>query len=428
VAAAAAGQPLQVVVSILPQQFLVERVAGERVQVLTLVQPGDNEATYSPGPATLAALDGARAWFTMGVHFELAWLERITRDRPAWKSCRCTRACRCAGRRRASRRRSATTTTTTMPACRTRIPGRTRAWPRGWRSASPRPWRASTRRVPLSTPSAAPAAGRAARAARGARRAAGAGARRHFAVFHPSWGYFADAYGLTQLPIELGGREPGPRGLAEVIRRGREAGVRVVFVQQQFSQRSALAVAEALGAKVVEADPLALDYIDNLRVVAIAWPTALAPAPGDAMTASLAFHGVSFGYGDGPDVVENVDLEIGEHELIGLIGPNGGGKSTLLKLAAGLLKPRQGTVRVFGRAPHEARDEIGYVPQFALFPRDFPITVAQAVLLGRLGGALGLRWSAADRAAARRAIEETELDALADRPLSACRAASCNGC
>jgi zinc transport system ATP-binding protein len=137
------------------------------------------------------------------------------------------------------------------------------------------------------------------------------------------------------------------------------------------------------------------------------------------MTASLSFQGVSFGYGEGPDVVEDVSLDIGEHELIGLIGPNGGGKSTLLKLAAGLLKPRQGTVRVFGRAPHEARDEIGYVPQFALFPRDFPITVAQAVLLGRLGGAFALRWSTADRKAATRAIEETELGALADRPLSA---------
>ena len=137
------------------------------------------------------------------------------------------------------------------------------------------------------------------------------------------------------------------------------------------------------------------------------------------MTASLVFEGVSFGYGDGPDVVENVSLEIESHELIGLIGPNGGGKSTLLKMAAGLLKPRKGSVKVFGRVPHEARDEIGYVPQFALFPRDFPITVAQAVLLGRLSAGFGVRWSGEDRAAAAHAIEETELGALADRPLSA---------
>jgi zinc transport system ATP-binding protein len=137
------------------------------------------------------------------------------------------------------------------------------------------------------------------------------------------------------------------------------------------------------------------------------------------MSSALQFDGVSFGYGDGPDVVVDVDLEIGSHELLGLIGPNGGGKSTLLKMAAGLLKPRRGTVTVFGRAPSAARDEIGYVPQFALFARDFPITVAQAVLLGRLGGGFNLRWTAADHAAADRAIEETELGALAERPLSA---------
>lgn len=137
------------------------------------------------------------------------------------------------------------------------------------------------------------------------------------------------------------------------------------------------------------------------------------------MTASLSFQDVSFGYGDGPDVVEHVDLDVGPHELIGLIGPNGGGKSTLLKLAAGLLKPRQGEVLVFGRPPQAAREEIGYVPQFALFPREFPITVAQAVLLGRLGIGSGFRWSADDRAAAARAINETDLDALAGRPLSA---------
>lgn len=137
------------------------------------------------------------------------------------------------------------------------------------------------------------------------------------------------------------------------------------------------------------------------------------------MTAALSFSGVTFAFPGGPTVVESVDLEVAEHEFLGLIGPNGGGKSTLLKLAAGLLKPDAGEVRVFGRPPAAARDEIGYVPQFAGFPRDFPITVEQAVLLGRLGGRAGLRWDASDRAAARRALEETELGPFARRPLNA---------
>jgi zinc transport system ATP-binding protein len=136
------------------------------------------------------------------------------------------------------------------------------------------------------------------------------------------------------------------------------------------------------------------------------------------MTHALSLRNVSFAY-DGPAVVEDVTLEVGEHELLGLIGPNGGGKSTVLKLAAGLLRPDSGEVLVFGRPPAEARDRVGYVPQFARFPRDFPITVAQAVLLGRVGGRSGLRWSAGDRAAAGRAIEETSLGELSRRPLSA---------
>lgn len=138
------------------------------------------------------------------------------------------------------------------------------------------------------------------------------------------------------------------------------------------------------------------------------------------MSAALSFRDLRFAY-DGPIVVEGVDLEVADNELIGLIGPNGGGKSTLLKLAAGLLKPDHGEVLVFGRPPGEARDEIGYVPQFARFARDFPITVLQAVQLGRIGGGgrFGLKWSAADRRAAEKAIGETELGLLAKRPLTA---------
>ena len=100
-----------------------------------------------------------------------------------------------------------------------------------------------------------------------------------FIVFHPSWGYFADAYGLVQLPIETGGHEPGPRGLATLIERGREAGARAVFVQPQFSERSARAVAEALDARTVTADPLARDYVDNLRRLGAEVAGALAEEP-----------------------------------------------------------------------------------------------------------------------------------------------------
>ena len=91
---------------------------------------------------------------------------------------------------------------------------------------------------------------------------------RTFMVFHPAWGYFADAYGLEQEPIEIEGKEPSAKQLARVIELAKEEGVRVIFVQPQFSQALAKRVAEAIGGVVVPINPLARDYIANLEAVA----------------------------------------------------------------------------------------------------------------------------------------------------------------
>jgi zinc transport system substrate-binding protein len=87
-------------------------------------------------------------------------------------------------------------------------------------------------------------------------------------VFHPAWGYFAETYGLTQVPIEKEGKEPGARALAALIEQARREQVKVIFVQPQFSRRSAEQVARAIGGQVVAIDPLAPDYADNLRQAA----------------------------------------------------------------------------------------------------------------------------------------------------------------
>jgi zinc transport system substrate-binding protein len=89
-----------------------------------------------------------------------------------------------------------------------------------------------------------------------------------FMVFHPSFGYFADAYGLRQEPIELEGKNPTGRQLAEIIRRAREERIRVIFVQPQFSRKSAEVVARSVGAVVMPIDPLARDYLANLERIA----------------------------------------------------------------------------------------------------------------------------------------------------------------
>jgi zinc transport system substrate-binding protein len=96
-----------------------------------------------------------------------------------------------------------------------------------------------------------------------------------FMVFHPSWGYFAQAYGLKQIPIEIEGKEPKPAQLRELIERARQDGIQFIFVQPQFSAKSARVIAGEIGAQVVIADPLAEDWTANLRTVARKFERAL---------------------------------------------------------------------------------------------------------------------------------------------------------
>ncbi len=126
---------------------------------------------------------------------------------------------------------------------------------------------------------------------------------------------------------------------------------------------------------------------------------------------------VSFGFGSAL-VLEQVQLSVGAGEFLGLVGPNAGGKSTLLRLILGLLEPQHGRVRVLGRPPRQVRRRIGYVPQYPPFPRDFPITVEQVVLMGRMGISPWLGpWRGTDRQAARAALRDVEAGDLAQRQI-----------
>jgi len=120
---------------------------------------------------------------------------------------------------------------------------------------------------------------------------------------------------------------------------------------------------------------------------------------------------VSYRYREAP-VLESIDLVLNEGDFLGIIGPNAGGKTTLLKIVLGLLEPERGTVEVFGRSPREARGTIGYVPQYARFDSSFPIDVLDMVRMGRLGRRR--REGAGEaRAAALAALEHVDLADLA---------------
>lgn len=133
---------------------------------------------------------------------------------------------------------------------------------------------------------------------------------------------------------------------------------------------------------------------------------------------AIEFNNVTFGY-DEINAVENINLKVAEKEFLGVIGPNGGGKTTLLKLILGLLRPDKGEVRVLGQNPRHSRRFVGYVPQYAQFERDFPVSVMDVVLMGRLGIAPivgGFR--AEDREAALAAMRKVQVEHLQYRQLS----------
>lgn len=143
-------------------------------------------------------------------------------------------------------------------------------------------------------------------------------------------------------------------------------------------------------------------------------------APVSEAPAVIELQRVSFAYGAGPMVLEDVDFKVADGEFLGLIGPNGGGKTTLLKLILGLLEPVTGEVIVLGRhaaALGRERRLLGYVPQNTGVNKGFPATVLDVVLMGSYAGLGLLRWPGRkEREAARAALCDTGLESLAEQP------------
>ncbi|NMC10031.1 MAG: metal ABC transporter ATP-binding protein [Methanothrix sp.] len=119
-------------------------------------------------------------------------------------------------------------------------------------------------------------------------------------------------------------------------------------------------------------------------------------------------------------VLEDINLDLEEGDFLGLIGPNGGGKSTLLKVMLGFIKPDRGTVLIFGKSPQAARGRIGYMPQKTLFDQNFPVKALDVVLMGRYSrSGLLRRYGREDRDAAMRALEAVGMGVHAEREIGA---------
>jgi len=269
------AQPLRVFVSVLPQTTFVEKVGGEHVAVYAMVGPGDSPTTYHPTPRQLSNLAKAALYVRIGVPFEESWMPRIRSANPNMRVVDARDGIRL--RPMVEHEHGEGEHPHGEDPAEPHLEASEQD-PHLWTSPLLVKQMARNIRDALAEldPAHALAYQRNYTAFAAELDALDQDIRslladlpnRRFMVFHPAWGYFADAYGLTQVAIEHEGKKPGARTLNRLVEQAKREGIKVIFVQPQFDRKSALQVARAIGGEVVAIDPLALDYAANLRKVA----------------------------------------------------------------------------------------------------------------------------------------------------------------
>jgi zinc transport system ATP-binding protein len=131
----------------------------------------------------------------------------------------------------------------------------------------------------------------------------------------------------------------------------------------------------------------------------------------------IKLEGVDFSYGK-EEFLKDITIPIYEDDFLGIIGPNGGGKTTILKLILGLLEPKKGKIIVFGKSPKKARHEIGYLSQFKNIDFDFPITAYEIVLLSKVGNKLIKKYSKEDKEAVKKSMKKLRIWDLKNKKLN----------
>ena len=267
-AAYQATEKINVFVSIAPQRDFVEQVGGDRVAVQVMVGPGQSPELFEPTPRQMALLARADLYFSIGMPFESSWLPAVRRNNPDLRivPC-CAELAKLAGHGHDGH-------------------GHEGHGDGGGDSGmDPHVWTDPNNVIAIAGLIAKALAAHDAAHARDYRRAERAFSEqlraldslikarmaalknRVLIVAHPSWGYFAERYGLSQRSIEQDGKEIQGRSLAELIEFARQRNIRAVFTQPQFNDRAARVIAAEIGATVYELDPLAGGYIENMRAV-----------------------------------------------------------------------------------------------------------------------------------------------------------------
>jgi zinc transport system substrate-binding protein len=261
---------LGVVVTILPQAEFVENIGGDKVDVTVMVPPGASPHTYEPTPSQMTDLSEAKLYAKVGsgVEFELTWMDKLITQNKDMLVVDCSKGIELqqmtAGNEHEHEGdedehehgamdphiwmspRNAQTMVENIASGLIQIDPDNRAYYEQNRDAYLQ---------------------KLAQLDQDIREGLSGVKNRIFMVYHPAFGYFGSEYDLTMLPIEAEGKEPTPAGLQHLIDQAKEHNIRVVFTSPQFNPDSAKVIADAIDGRVVFINPLARDYIVNLRTL-----------------------------------------------------------------------------------------------------------------------------------------------------------------
>lgn len=252
-----ANNKINVFVSILPQQYFVEQIGAEHVDVRVMVGPGQNPATYEPTPLQMAALANADIYFSIGVPFEKAWLAKIKQSNEKLIVVNCCELL-------------------------SDLEGHTHD---DDDNIDPHVWTSPKKVIQIATlikkslievdinnsaiyeQAATKFINKLSKLDKDISQKLSDLPQRNLVVSHPSWGYFSNEYNFSQISIEQDGKEIQARSMVKLIKLAKEKNIKAIFVQRQFNNKAAKIIAKEIDAVIYELDPLAYNYIENMNDV-----------------------------------------------------------------------------------------------------------------------------------------------------------------
>ena len=256
---------LPVIVSIVPQKTFTEAIGGDLVDVTVMVQPGSSPHTYEPKPSQMRQVAQAKVYLSIGVEFEEVWLPKFHDLNPALPIVDTSRGITRRAMQEAHHHEEHAaedkehdhldphiwTSPANVKIVAHNILDALVAADKEHADTYRKNYQTFLKHIDQTDATIRSLLSHVPKGTK-------------FMVFHPSWGYFADAYGLVQLPVEVAGKNPKPRELVALIQRARREQVRAIFTQPEFSDRMAQVMAHELHIPVRKISPMAPDWSTNL--------------------------------------------------------------------------------------------------------------------------------------------------------------------